>query len=380
MKKRFRKVILWALAVVFLFGTVACDGEDVLGNALEAAKRRNDPTPARTAAVITAPAQTDEVPAAPKTTAEAEMLPDETPTPTPSPTPTPTPTPTPEPTPTPVPTAFTFLWIADTQNYAYSDDAGLISIVDYALREKENLNIVALLHTGDIVEDNGRDREWEKINADLAPLNGQIPVYCVCGNHDLGYGTGENAIRMRGYEQYVKFNPCEVKDERQLYNGGECWYQLLGDQQILLLGIGWHLDEDYTERNEWIDGVLDAYSEYPVVILTHNYLYNNGLMSVEGERLEKDIISRHPNVVLLLCGHHKGVKRWQKTYEDQDRTFTAIMYNLQLDKQKGIGYCTLMTFDPLTRSISFTSYSPYFDDYNYSKKESEETFVLENAF
>ena len=84
------------------------------------------------------------------------------------------------------------------------------------------------------------------------------------------------------------------------------------------------------------------------------------------------------SIVLVLCGHHKGIKRWEKTYGD--RTVTAIMYNLQLDKQKGIGYCTLMTFDPLTRNISFTSYSPYFDDYNYSKKESTETFVLENVF
>ena len=68
-----------------------------------------------------------------------------------------------------------------------------------------------------------------------------------------------------------------------------------------------------------------------------------------------------------------------KTYED-GRVFTAIMYNLQLDRKKGAGYCTLLTFDPLTRSISFTSYSPYFDDYNYLDDPRKETFVLENAF
>ena len=317
----------------------------------------------------------DEI-AAPEQTSDPTLPP----VPTPSPTQTPKPTPEPTPPPTPEPTPFTMLWIADTQNYAYKNDEGLISIVSYALKEKESLNLVAVLHTGDIVENNGKDEEWEKIKADLEPLRGVIPFYCVCGNHDLGHGTGASAVRKHGYEQYFKYDLCDVHAEEQRYNNGECWYQFLEDQQILLVGIGWHLDQDYSVRQEWLDRVIDSYSEYPVLILTHSFLYNDGYYSSEGEKLERDLISKHPNIRLLLCGHHKGIRKLQNVYEDGERTFTAIMYNLQLDKKKGTGYCTLMTFDPMTRSISFTSYSPFFDDYNYLDDPKQETFVLENAY
>lgn len=293
--------------------------------------------------------------------------------------PTPTPEPPPEPTPEP-PKPFTILWIADTQNYAYMSDEGLISIVDYALKAKDELNIVAVLHSGDVVENNAKDEEWEKIAADVEPLRGNIPFYCVCGNHDLGSGTGISAVRIHGYEQYFKYDLCDARDDAQRYHNGECWYRFFEEQQFLLVGIGWHLGEEDPARLEWLDGVLDAYADYPALILTHNYLYNNGLLSKDGEKLERELISRHANVRLLLCGHHKGIRRLQTAYENGNRLFTAVMYNLQLDKENGTGYCTLMTFDPVSRSISFTSYSPYFDDYNYLNNPEKETFVLENVF
>ncbi len=367
--KRFLSYTIRIMILFLLLGLFACGTDD---NAVS----EGEQGPAASTEPTATPEPPQEEVVAPVAATEPATLP---PVPTPSPTPTPKPTPVPTPSPTPVPTPFTILWIADTQNYAFSSDKGLISIVDFVLRTKDERNIVAVLHSGDIVENNGLDSEWEKIGGDLAPLRGVVPFYCVCGNHDLGYGTGQNAIRKPGYGQYFKYDLCDVREESQRYHDGECWYQFMEEQKILLVGIGWHLDDDRTKRNEWLDRVLDAYSDYPVLILTHNYLYNDGKQSEEGVRLEKEIISRHSNVRLLLCGHHKGIRRLDKTYED-GRVFTAIMYNLQLDRKKGAGYCTLLTFDPLTRSISFTSYSPYFDDYNYLDDPRKETFVLENAF
>ena len=57
------------------------------------------------------------------------------------------------------------------------------------------------------------------------------------------------------------------------------------------------------------------------------------------------------------------------------------MFNLQDETDRRTsGYCMLVTFDPLSRTISFTSYSPVFDDYNYFLNTSVETFTLEDAF
>ena len=78
---------------------------------------------------------------------------------------------------------------------------------------------------------------------------------------------------------------------------------------------------------------------------------------------------------LALCGHHDGARRWSTEYED-GRTFTALMLNFQDDYKKSRGYFTLLTFDPLFRSISVTTYSPFFDDYNYYSNPSKETFRI----
>ncbi len=99
-----------------------------------------------------------------------------------------------------------------------------------------------------------------------------------------------------------------------------------------------------------------------------------------GEYMEEEIVSRHSNVRLLLCGHHRKAYHMQKTFEN-GRTFTAVMVNLQAESLYATtGYCMLVTFDPVTRSIGFTSYSPFFDDYDFYPFSKNETFTLENAF
>lgn len=362
MKKQFSFVLLLSAVLLLLcIPLTGCKTEPEIIIPTEA--------PASEPAVV----ELDEIAASAPT--EEPTLPP-TPTPTPEPTPTPTATPTPSPTPMPVP--FTMIWIADTQNYAFASDEGLKAIVSYALEHKDLDNIVAVLQSGDLVENNGKDEEWQRIAAAFEPLRGNIPFYCVAGNHDLGTGTGARAVRKYGYDQYRKYDLCDVREEEQRYNDGECWYQLFEPEGLILIGIGWHLENDDTARMEWLHNVLNRYSDYSAIILTHSYLYNNGIPGSEGVNLEANIVSKHPNVRLVLCGHHRGIRRLDQKYEN-GRSFTAIMYNLQADRKKGNGYCMILTFDPRSRNIWFTSYSPILDDYNYESAE-KETFILKNAY
>ena len=114
-------------------------------------------------------------------------------------------------------------------------------------------------------------------------------------------------------------------------------------------------------------------------MLTHSYICTDEWLTEEGHVLEPEITDRHPNIFLVLCGHAREVHRRVKTYED-GRVLTAVMYNLQGESYYSNGYCVIMQFDPVERSISFTHYSPLFDDYNYYDDPSVETFVLENAY
>ena len=255
-------------------------------------------------------------------------------------------------------------------------------MADYAIRIKDTYNVIAALHSGDFVEYCDLDAEWEMILGDLRPIRETYPFYCVPGNHDLGRGTGKKEVY--GYMQYRMYDLCDVRDPERQFNGGECWYTLLEEQGILLVGIGFHMEQDDEKpRNDWLNAVLDAYSAYPAVILTHSFLDNDPYSGVwpttAGSRLERSVLSRHPNVRLLLCGHRSGAVRWEQIYED-GRVFTAIMFNMQENRTDGVGACTLLTFYPAGRSITVTSYSPYLDIY-YPYDGSEQTsFTLENAY
>ena len=311
----------------------------------------------------------------PEPTALPTPIPTPTASPTPSPTPTPEPTDTPTPSPTPIPTPYTIAWISDTQGYTFHEMDGLNSIVEYVLENREAMNITAIVQTGDLVEKHENPAHWERIEEAFAPVRETIPFYCVAGNHDVGF----YGLKHLTYQYYIEHALCDVKDPDRQFEDGKCWYELREDLGLLFIGIGWMLEGDAPRFVEWAGEVLDRYSEYPAVLLTHSFLYTNGNLSSDGQYLEKNLVATHPNVRLALCGHHDGARRWSTEYED-GRTFTALMLNFQDDYKKSRGYFTLLTFDPLFRSISVTTYSPFFDDYNYYKDPSKETFILEKAF
>lgn len=265
------------------------------------------------------------------------------------------------------------------QVYSYAADRGLDKLVSYLVQEREEQNIVAVLQSGDLIENNALESEWKRIAASLKPLRGKIPFYCIIGNHDLGYGVSKINVSEYGLLPYFRYDLCDVRDPEQQFKGGVCWYQFIGDRDLLLLGIGWPRESGFGDRIEWLNDVLDRYPDVPTLILIHNFLYNDGKETEIGLKLERELIKKHPNVRLLLCGHHRGVRRLTKSFHE-GIDFTAVMYNLQEETKKASGYCMLITFDPVTRSVSFTSYSPVYDDYNYLDDPTLETFTLENAY
>ncbi len=298
---------------------------------------------------------------------QPSLLPSSTPTALP----TIAPTATPEPSPTPAPTPFSLYWVSDTQVYAYRSPKVYNKIFAYMANSCQAQNALGVLHTGDLVDNRNEPRHWGNAKAAIGLIQGRLPFWCVAGNHDVGADRAD-------YSTYLSYGFCAAEEGDQLYRDGVCWYDLItaAGQDFLLLGIGWQTDTGYLS---WARGVLEAYPDRKAILLVHSFLTDKGGLTATGKTLERELVSTCPNVRLVLCGHNDGSVRWAKTYED-GHTVNALLYNFQDDKKNGLGYLRILTFDPGERSLHVTTYSPWFDDYDYHKDASKDTFTLTDAW
>ena len=277
----------------------------------------------------------------------------------------------PSPSPTAEPTPFSLYYVSDTQVYAYKYPSVYKKMFAYMANTYQEQNCIGVLMTGDLVDNRKEPRHWNNAKAAIGLLDGKLPFWCVAGNHDVGADKPE-------YNTYLSYGFCAAKDAGQLYKDGVCWFDTFtaAGQDFLLLGIGWQGDKEYLG---WAQEVIQSHPGHKVILLVHSFLTEQGGLTGTGKTLEEALLAGNPNVRLGLCGHNDGSARWERTYEDGHRV-NALMYNFQDDKKNGLGYLRVLTFDPKDRSLYVTTYSPWFDDYDYYKDTSRDTFLLEGAW
>ncbi len=288
--------------------------------------------------------------------------------------PTATPPATPEPTPAPTevpetPKPFSLIWFSDTQYYAYKRPDIFLSMANWAVRIRNEYNAAAVVCTGDIVDNRNYTRHWTNAEAAISVISEAMPFYCIAGNHDVGADKVE-------YDTYLSYDFCSAPESMEFSEDRRCWVLPLPEQGILLCGIGWSKDASYAD---WLNDRIQAYGDLPAVLLVHSFLNDDGSLSTNGKRVEKEVLRVSPSVRLVLCGHNDGSARWSKTYPN-GHVVNAIMYNFQDDKKYGLGYARILMFNPSTRNIAVTTYSPYLNDYNYYKETEKDTFTLYNAW
>lgn len=307
-----------------------------------------------------------------------------TPTPEPTDTPVPTPTPTPEPTPSPEPkpTPFTLAWISDTQAMARHYPEELQQMAEYLVGQQQEQNIVAAVHTGDVVDSCGTLWQWENVSPPLLTIMEHIPLSILAGNHDL-------ARERKGNKQYDLFAKREVIQRSwegaEVYQRGEATCRLFtaGGTDFILVTLGFN---NTPGARRWVKATLDENADRVAIIGIHSALEKDGTFSADGNRLIWDVVSQCPNVRLVVCGHNRGAIHRVDGYDDDgdgepDRTVATMMCNFQDDQEAGLGYIRLLRFEPEDRSLHVRTYSPVYDLNTYEKVSDDEmTFVLENAY
>jgi hypothetical protein len=239
-------------------------------------------------------------------------------------------------------------------------------------------------------------------------LDGLVPYVLAAGNHDYA----NLADRMGMMNQF--FPPAELAHQPTF--GGtfeeghaENSFSLVtaGGQMWLLLAL------EFGPRDQvlaWADGVLRAHADAPAILVTHAYLFGNerydhargpahpwnphayvmanqpGTTINDGEEIFQKLVLPNSNVKLVLSGHVIEPQTGRMTSVRADGTRVhQLLANYQtcaypcetlggVSVKGGNGFLRLLRFDPATRSISVTTYSPYLDQH---RRDPRNEFTLD---
>ena len=235
------------------------------------------------------------------------------------------------------------------------------------------------VHTGDVVDG------WSKLMFDnaseaLVPLFSEMPSIVVSGNHDIGKEDNHAMFQKQPYVQ-------ASQTEGQVFEDGLASYSVFeaGGEQFLFFGIGFRVYIN-NKLKRWIKTVSDEYPDATVFYVLHSGIDVDLRFSGQAKELFHSVVTENPHAHFLLCGHNHGVAIRTDFLDDDgdgtgERPFTSMMFNYQDDTEEGLGYMRILTFDPMARTVTVSTYSPWYDSYEYPGAEpGDDAFVLENAF
>jgi len=283
------------------------------------------------------------------------------------------------------PQVATIVVLPDTQYYASSYPSVFTGQTDFIVAKKNELNIAAVLHVGDLV-DGDVPVQWTVANSAMRELDNVVPYVVVPGNHDYSSAGRKSLI-----DNY--FPPSSMPWVTGTMTPGqiENSYALvdIGPQKWLVLGL------EFGPRDSvlaWANQVLKdpRYVSYPAIIVTHAYLYSDGSrydINVggtdstksnyqywnpqyygytaaeginDGEAIWQKLVLPNSNVRLIFCGHMTGWSRLTSARPDGTTVHQILSDYQWLDGENfGFGYLRLVQLDYDSKKIQVRTFSPF---------------------
>lgn len=181
----------------------------------------------------------------------------------------------------------------------WSSVAALRAAVTRVLSLPAKVDVV--LVTGDLTE-HGHEEEYRRFAELVEPLD--VPVLVVPGNHD-------RRETMREVFRGTRLWPW-------LGEGPRRWCLVRNEYPVRLIGLDTSVEGEAhgeldSECLRWLDAVLAEAPDRPTLVFMHHPPFATGIAAMDAIGLRHpeefaEILSRHPQVFRLLCGHvHRPV-------------------------------------------------------------------------
>ncbi|WP_422123853.1 cell wall-binding repeat-containing protein [Planococcus sp. X10-3] len=265
------------------------------------------------------------------------------------------------------------VWFTDTQYYAQDFPEIWESMTDWMIAEYEKGSYEYVFHTGDLVQTATVPGEWLVADENLARMDAAgIPYGVMAGNRDLDLTTTPP-----DYSYYWEYFGADRYENNEWYgesmDNNRNHYDLItaGGEDFIMLYLGFGFDNT-PETIAWANEVLQRYSDRSAILATHLNLTPAGdYGSGSASDVHYEIVRPNENVKLVLSGHFHGATHKivnLKNADGTDRQVVEVLSNYQGTTNpnvRGSGYLRLMDFDIASDQLTFTTYSPYLDDYNF---------------
>lgn len=221
---------------------------------------------------------------------------------------------------------FTFGTIPDTQNLTETDeDAELITdITQWYVDNRDSLNLVFVASLGDMTQW-GAEEQWERIRKSYNVFKDAGLPYAPCqGNHDPTLDLMNKYFPVKEFEQTATYG--------DMLNGIENAYYLFSANEMDFIVVVIQSHDQYigpydTLSIDWANNILNKYADRHAIFITHDFF--------ERKNLVHDVITKHDNLFLAICGHSCAREQYWTEFSPNGREVHCIMSDYQCDPDKG---------------------------------------------
>lgn len=301
------------------------------------------------------------------------------------------------------PNSFSIILLPDPQAYSKFDtnQPAFELMTAWIASQIDNLNIKAVLCTGDLVEQNdliipdginGNQtsiEQWQSVSRAFKRLDNKVPYITSLGNHDYGFRSAENRKT-----KFHEFFPVERNSTWKKHLVSICPNQF-GESTLENAAFEFDMPNwgkmliiatEFAPRDEvltWAKGLTTGkkYNNHRVVFLTHSYLQKDGKRFKSenykvspanyGEAIWEKLIYPASNIEMTINGHCAVIAGYEENVSQSVDVNSAgkkvfqMMFNAQTagggwHGNGGDGWLRILEFLPDGKTMKVKTYSPIF--------------------
>jgi len=272
---------------------------------------------------------------------------------------------------------FSIIVLPDTQLYALNHPKIFFRQTEWIKQQKEALNIVGVIHEGDVTHNN-TEEEWKIADQAMSTLDGVVPYCVVVGNHDGGTAPNRDGTalfnRYFGPQRFLKKPWYGAHFGRG--NENAYYYIHAAGMKLLIVCLEFGPRDEVLE---WANEVVAKHKYHRTIVVTHVYTDWNDTRIGEGnseiprydgynanhaDDMWDKFVKKHESIFVVLSGHilNDGLGRLTSV-GDKGNKVHQILANYQMKENGGNGWLRIMKFLPAKDKIIVTTYSPVLQRY-----------------